>query len=546
MRRVCLAVAVMLAALATAQPALGSEALAGRVFRVSNAAHAHIAALADGGVLVTTDDYRVWLVSPYGRPRPVAGNGKDGFAGDGGPATAAKLDVPRAVAAMPDGGFVVEDVLNKRVRRVWPDGHISTVAGNGKSEFAGDGGPATSAALSAALGLAALPDGGFLFADRDNHRVRRVWPDGIITTVAGDGSSEVTGDGGPATAAGVGDPEEIAVLPDGGFLIGGDGIRRVAPDGTIMTIANVEADGGLALAGDGAILAGSVDDAVVRRITMDGHVSVVAGAGKVADYLSWGSFGDGGLAMKAQFFDGIWDVAATPDGGFLLAAGDGIRWVIGPGTSPLIGAAIDVRRSVASGRRYSLRYAVTEPADLTVTLDPVRLKMRPVTATGSAPGGDATFQMDASRVAPDLYQVILGAVSGGRSFETGELAWLGGRLTCPGIWRLIAGTRKRVRCGATPAARAADEGTWSDQGVNRCRAMTRTRVDCEWYYADVDIPWGCGWIAGYFLTRSGEIYRRLYDCPTKRRPGTFKAHPRWEKHSTWIDLGWGSPSLERS
>src|SRR5262245_47543804 len=103
------------------------------------------------------------------------------FSGDGGPATAAALNEPAGVAVLPDGGYLIADAGNDRVRRVFPDGTIRTVAGTGDYGFSGDGGPATSADLQAPIGVAALPGGGFLIADAAAARIRRVSPTGLLT-----------------------------------------------------------------------------------------------------------------------------------------------------------------------------------------------------------------------------------------------------------------------------------------------------------------------------------------------------------------------------
>src|SRR5688500_8314547 len=118
----------------------------------------------------------------------VAGTGTGGFSGDNGPATAAQMRTPTAVAGTADGGYVFSDQGNSRVRRVSPSGVITTIAGNGTAGFGGDNGPATSAMLNAPNGLAELPDGSILIADSNNNRVRRVSPGGTITTVAGGGT----------------------------------------------------------------------------------------------------------------------------------------------------------------------------------------------------------------------------------------------------------------------------------------------------------------------------------------------------------------------
>src|SRR5205807_1550919 len=109
--------------------------------------------------------------------------------GDGGPATAAKLNNPSGVAATADGGFLIADGGNHAIRRVSPTGTITRVAGTLSMSCSaapcGDGGPATAAKLLFPAGVAATADGGFLIADTNNHAIRRVSPTGTITTVAG-------------------------------------------------------------------------------------------------------------------------------------------------------------------------------------------------------------------------------------------------------------------------------------------------------------------------------------------------------------------------
>ena len=166
----------------------------------------------------------------------VAGTGANGFSGDGGPATAAQVGVPVEVERTADGGYLVVTQGTFRVRRVAPDGTIATIAGNGVSSFAGDGGPATAASLNTPNGLAVRPDSGVLIADSGNHRVRLVAPDGTITTVAGNGVAGFGGDNGPATSAQLNFPSGVAVTPDGGFLVvdnDNNRVRRVGPEGTI-------------------------------------------------------------------------------------------------------------------------------------------------------------------------------------------------------------------------------------------------------------------------------------------------------------------------
>jgi hypothetical protein len=286
-----------------------------------------VAVTADGGFLIAdTNNHRVRRVSPDGTITTVAGT-TEGFSGDGGPASAAQLDAPLGVAAMADGGFVIADFLNHRVRRVSPSGTITTVAGSTQG-FSGDGGPATAAQLNGPIAVAAMADGGFVIADANNDRVRRVSPGGTITTVAGT-TQGFSGDGGPATAAQLNFPSGVAVAPDGGLLIADEQnhrVRRVSPSGTITTVAGstqgFSGDGGPATAAqlrfptevavtpDGGFVLADNSDHRVRRVSPSGTITTVAGS-------TQGFSGDGGPAGAAQL-NGPHAVAVTAEGGLLI------------------------------------------------------------------------------------------------------------------------------------------------------------------------------------------------------------------------------------
>jgi len=181
----------------------------------------------------------------------VAGDGAPGFNGDGDGAQIAQLNQPAGVAALPDGGYLIADTGNNRIRRVSQSGIITTVAGTGPAAFSGDGGPATKAALNAPSAVAPLAGGGFLIADTGNNRIRRVAADGTVTTVAGAGPAGFGGDGGPAGKALLSAPEGVAVFADGSIAIadsGGERVRLVGVDGTIRTLAGTGVAG---FAGDG-------------------------------------------------------------------------------------------------------------------------------------------------------------------------------------------------------------------------------------------------------------------------------------------------------
>jgi hypothetical protein len=161
--------------------------------------------------------HRVRKVDPFGTITTLAGTGTEGFSGDGGPATAAKLSRPFAVAIDTAGNVYIAEVNNHRVRKVNPAGTISTFAGNGLSGFGGDGGPATAASMSA-TGVAVDTAGNVYIADQSNNRIRKVNPSGIITTFAGTGVRGSSGDGGPATAAMLSIPPSVSVDAGATFI----------------------------------------------------------------------------------------------------------------------------------------------------------------------------------------------------------------------------------------------------------------------------------------------------------------------------------------
>ena len=179
-----------------------------------------------------------------------AGTGQAGATGPGGLATQTRLDAPQAVAVNAAGDVFVADTGNNRVDEVLPNGHIVSFAGNGKPGYAGDGGRATGAELTEPTGVAVDSAGNVYIADAGNNVIRRVDArTGTITTVAGDfaadqangGLGGFSGDGGPATSAQLYDPEGVALDPAGDLFIAdtfNNAIREVTPDGTISTVVN--------------------------------------------------------------------------------------------------------------------------------------------------------------------------------------------------------------------------------------------------------------------------------------------------------------------
>ena len=204
---------------------------------------------------------RVRRVGPDGVITTIAGTGQEGFSGDGGPATQARLNVPSDVAVDAQGNVYIADSNNHRIRRVGPNGVITTIAGTGpvgggEGRFSGDGRPATQARLNSPAGVVVDAQGNVYIADSDNHRIRRVGLDGIITTIAGSGDTGFgkggySGDGGPATQARLNSPDGMVVDAQGNIYIAdtyNHRIRRVGLDGVITTIAGTGAEG---YSGDG-------------------------------------------------------------------------------------------------------------------------------------------------------------------------------------------------------------------------------------------------------------------------------------------------------
>lgn len=192
--------------------------------------------------------------------RTVAGNGKQGFSGDGGPATAAQIDNPFGVVRGPDGALWFCEYTGQRVRKINADGTITTVAGAGKKGYSGDGGPALEAAFNLPHEIRFDKTGNLFIVDMSNHAVRRVdAKTGIITTFAGTGQPGYSGDGGSASAAQFKQPHSIQFDPAGEFLyvcdIGNHVVRRVEmKTGTISTFAGTGTAGATP---DGAPLVGT-------------------------------------------------------------------------------------------------------------------------------------------------------------------------------------------------------------------------------------------------------------------------------------------------
>ena len=284
-----------------------------------------LAVAPDGTVYISdNNDHRIRRVSPDGIINTFAGTGVPGYSGDNGPAALAQFNGPRAVALDANGNVFVSDSDNNAVRMITPDGTISTVAGTGVAGSGGDLGPASQAQLQSPAGLGFDSSGNLYIADFGNNRLRMVDLNGMITTLAGDGTAVDAIDGAPATASSLASPADVAFDGNGNVIVSSFGtarIRMVAPDGTMTTIAGggsaTLADGtseltspyGLAFDGQGALF---ITERTGRlKMLVNGTLSLVVGhAGKFE--------GDNGPALDG-WINNPRHLAFLPDGSLLVA-----------------------------------------------------------------------------------------------------------------------------------------------------------------------------------------------------------------------------------
>ncbi len=350
-----------------------------------------IAVDANGFIYVSdSSNHRVRRIAPDSTIEGFAGNGRPGFGGDDGPAPAASLFFPNGLAVDASGNLYIADQNNARVRRVSPDRTIATVAGGGNGRrdgvpatqtslttptdvdvdaagnlyitetalgivrrvgpdqvvhtfagrgdnaFEGDGGPASQAALSNPFGVASDPLGAVYIADTNNLRVRRVGPDGIITTIAGIGQTQSSGDNGPAVSASFGFPTGLVIDPFGNIFVSDESnhrVRKISPDGTIRTAAGTgdsgdSGDGGpatqarlflpIALASDFAgnvyISEPTIGPQRIRKLSPDGTISAAAGKPPGANP----SFPYVTIPATSATFSFPSSIAAGPDGSLFV------------------------------------------------------------------------------------------------------------------------------------------------------------------------------------------------------------------------------------
>ena len=290
-----------------------------------------VLAAPDGAVYFADQgNHMVMRVAPDGILTVVAGNGIRGYSGDGGPATSGALNFPNGAALDPQQNLYITDNLNFRIRKVSASGVISTMAGNGQMGASGDGVPAGSATLGRVRGVLSDTSGTLYFLE--DNRVRRMTPDGVLSTVAGSGAAGFSGDGGSARAAALNGPLGLALGPGGTIYVADTGnhrIRRFSLGGSIETVAGAGArgysgDGGSArtamlnspaavgVDSGGVIYIADTNNFRIRRVGTDQIIRTLAGTG--TEGFS-GNTPAGGNAMFSLVY-GLWAEAA---GGLLVA-----------------------------------------------------------------------------------------------------------------------------------------------------------------------------------------------------------------------------------
>ena len=273
---------------------------------------AGVAVDASGNVYIA-DEFNgcIRKVNNTGIITTIAGNGTLGYSGDGGPAVAAELYQPTSISVDASGNVFIADQVNNRIRKINASGVITTVSGSSAGGFSGDNGPATAALLYAPACVYVDAMGNVFIADESNNRVREINTSGVIKTIAGD-SPTGHGDGGPATAAQISEPFDIAFDAVGNVYIAdwnnnlirkvdtsgvistvaGNGVSGFSGDGGLATAASLHNPAGIAVDNYGDLYISDDDNDCIRKVNTAGIISTICGG-------SGGHYGDGGPATAA-------------------------------------------------------------------------------------------------------------------------------------------------------------------------------------------------------------------------------------------------------
>jgi sugar lactone lactonase YvrE len=330
-----------------------------------------VAVATDGSIYFTdAGDYnRIQKISPDGNVTSIAGS-VEGF-GDGA-GDKALFNSPSALAIAPDGNLIIADTANNRIRRLTPAGHASTVAGDGTAGYAD--GPANQARFNGPIGVAVDARGNIYVADSYNDRIRLITPDGQVSTVAGKGAPGYA-DGDRNTAL-FDTPSGIVVANDNSLIIadtGNDRLRRISPDGNVTTFTTSDLSNpiGLALTHDNVLYVTELDHSRVVQITPDGSTRVIAG-----DYPG---FADGSEEARFNHPTGI-AIAPSNDGPPKLYVADSGNYLVrklDPAPAASAATVIDPRPKLTNEtlREQSLLWPVDpqqSPHEVVATMGEVR------------------------------------------------------------------------------------------------------------------------------------------------------------------------------